>query len=184
MKDERQLLSQSDLARHFGVHPSRIQALSAQGRIEMVKKVGRACMYYLDEVEDVFSGSCITAHKSKIQDKIDRTNRPKKTESVSKNLDDPQTLTAAKTLNEQLKAKLKRLELDKKKGLLLSARDVETEWASHISSAKIQLLGMTSKMRPMLNVYIQDDKDIRKVLKEIDGLINQLLIDLSGGNDG
>ena len=82
--------------------------------------------------------------------------------------------------SEQLKAKLKRLELDQRKGSLVSSKDVLIKWTNHISSAKVQLLGLTSKIRTTLSAYVHDEGDVRKITEEIDELIKQTLIDLSG----
>ena len=179
MKDERRLLNQTELAKFFGVHTSRIQALASQGRIELVKKIGPSCMYYLDEVEEVLNGSFVTAHRSKIQARLNKNPKNKKKSKIKTG----ETFQDSKTRNEKLKADLKQLELDKKNGLVIDKEEAVNEWITHISAAKIQMLGITSKIKPLLNSIIQDPEDIKKLLKDIDSLINQALTELSGEDE-
>ena len=89
------------------------------------------------------------------------------------------SLNEAKTKKESCLAELRRLELEQKKGELIPAKDVETLITRLISSAKVRILGIKSKVAPLLSETIHDVETRERILATIDRETRGALTELS-----
>jgi len=88
----------------------------------------------------------------------------------------------ARTKNEQYKASLKKLEFEEKSSVLVPADEVKQIWSQHIQSAKTRLLGMKSKIAPIIQEVIEDIEARETVLSSVDACVYEALEELSRGD--
>ncbi|BBO92063.1 hypothetical protein [Desulfosarcina ovata] len=89
------------------------------------------------------------------------------------------TLNEAKTAKERALAELREMEVKEKRGELIPASDVEVVLTKLISAAKVRILGIKSKVAPLLAEAITDVETRDRVLSTIDRETRGALQELS-----
>lgn len=100
---------------------------------------------------------------------------PERPEPHSKNPDGPVSPTAKQVID-SYKARLLKLEYDKKAGALVDAAAVESEWFKIITEAKTKFLGLPAKTKAALPKLTPAD------IAVLDRLVREILTDLADGN--
>ena len=86
---------------------------------------------------------------------------------------------AARTLNERYKAELKKIELDEKQKRLVPAVEIKQAWVSHVAAVKLKLLGISSKLAPVIREIIEDADISETILQAIESEIEGALTELA-----
>lgn len=94
----------------------------------------------------------------------------------SKNIDGSQVSPTAKQVMDGYKARLLKLEYDKKAGLLVDAAAIEGEWFKIITEAKTKIMALPSKAKAALPQLKPAE------VATIDRLVREILMDLANGN--
>ncbi len=167
-------MTQSEYARHRGVSPARITKIVKQGKIKgaIARNNGKV---FIDPAKA----------DALLKQNLDPMNPPKdpdpevKEQFVKKAGIKGVDYHTARTINEQYKAALRKLEFELKSGQLIPAGEVEKAWTSHISAAKVRLLGIKSKIAPLVQEYLVDLEDRESVLGLVDSCVREALEELS-----
>lgn len=85
----------------------------------------------------------------------------------------------ARTLNERYKAALKKLEYEEKTQKLIPSDEIKRLWHSHISAAKIKLLGIRSEITPIVRDIVSDMEISETILQAVDNKIEDILTELA-----
>lgn len=167
-------MTQSEYARHRGVSPARITTIVKQGKISGATTTKNGKVLIDPEKADTL-----------LEQNLDPMNPPRnpkkevKEEFVKKAGIKGVDYHTARTINEQYKAALRKLEFETKSGQLIPSNEVEKAWTAHITAAKIRLLGIKSKIAPLIQEYLEDIDDRESVLGLVDSVVREALEELS-----
>ena len=180
------IMTQSDYAKHRGVNRSRVNRYVKQGKLtgSFIKKDGRV---YIDpEKADALLKKNLDPMNPIKEPKIKnqklyphQTTVDEKKYKVQKAGLKGVDYQTARTINEQYKAALRKLEYEQKSGVLIPANEVERAWTSHITNARTRLLGIKSKVAPLIHEYLADVEDRESVLGLVDSAVREALEELS-----
>jgi len=84
----------------------------------------------------------------------------------------------ARTLNEKYKAALKNLEYEEKRKALTPTAEIVVTWTRHIIAAKTRLLGLKSRLAPIVFEHVEDLDARERILTTIDQTIREALKEL------
>jgi phage terminase Nu1 subunit (DNA packaging protein) len=153
-----QFMSYAEYGRHRGVSREAVRKAVAEGRISMVTGPKGKPGVDKDAADKAWAANT----KAQAEAYVAKVAEP--TEEVSYN--------DARTEKEQIQTKLLKLKYDELSGELVSAKDVETEWANLATKVKTKVLGIASKMKQRysdltLEQYGYLDQIAREALEEL-----------------
>lgn len=157
-------MNMTEYAKHRGITKGMLSAYLKNGKLDgTFKRVGRGYNFDVKAADAALAGNLSPTMSKKAQAKAPPS----------------MSLNDAKTQKEIALAELRELELGQKKGELIPASDVETMLTKLISSAKTRILGIKSKVAPLLSEAITDVETRDQILTAIDRETRGALTELS-----
>ena len=170
-------MTQAQYADHRGISAPRVCTLVKQGKLNGAVRMKKGKKYIDPEKADALLEQNLSPQL------------PAKNKNAAKQEEKERTVAAAKlkgmdyntakTLTEQYKAALKKLEYEKVTGKLIPADQIEHALTNHILAAKTRLEAVQSEVVPLVREFVADPDHQAAIINAVDKSLTEAMEELS-----